>query len=184
MNLPNYIKDGNGNYYDRETKQPIDISTNVWLFLSASPDPANSNSNGFVLVHENAGNMLTSYNSASYEVITKGLRDSAHSADGNEGGEVIFDGKAKDTDFTAGGGASDAYIHTYCNATDGTGSFLPHEAGSFSADGKSFTSNDYHHYHEYHGEVYVKIEPTALKPEGMRAGRYTSEIYVHVMTSD
>ena len=184
MNLPNYIKDNNGNYYDRDTFAPIDINSNVWLFLSASPDPFSSNSNGFVLVHENAGNMLTSYNSATYEVITKGLGDSASYADGEGGGEVTFDGKAKTSDFKPGGGSLENYIHTVCNRSltgTGEGNFLPHETGSFPPTG---TSYDYHHYHEYHGEVYVKIEPTALKPEGMRAGRYTSEIYVHVMTSD
>ena len=184
MNLPDYIIDGNNMYFDRDTLEQIDIKTNVWLFLSASPDPFSSNSNGFVLVHENAGNMLTSYNSATYEVITKGLGNSATSSDGAGGGEVVFDGKAKTVDFAPGGGQSEAYIHTYCNASDGTGTFLPHEIGDFTAGGHTFTSNNYHHYHEYHGEVYVKIEPTALKPEGMRAGRYTSEIYVHVMTSD
>ena len=184
MNLPDYIKDNNDQYYDRDTYESIDINTNVWLFLSASPDPFNSNSNGFVLVHENAGNMLTSYNSATYEVITKGLGNSATSADGAGGDEVVFDGKAKTLDFAPAGGQSDTYIHTYCNASGGEGSFLPHEIGNFEIGGETFSSNNYHHYHEYHGEVYVKIEPTALKPEGMRAGRYTSEIYVHVMTTD
>lgn len=184
MNLPDYIKDNNNQYYDRDTYESIDINTNVWLFLSASPDPFNSNSNGFVLVHENAGNMLTSYNSATYEVITKGLGNSATSADGAGGDEVVFDGKAKTLDFAPAGGQSDTYIHTYCNASGGEGSFLPHEIGNFEIGGETFSSNNYHHYHEYHGEVYVKIEPTALKPEGMRAGRYTSEIYVHVMTTD
>ena len=184
MNLPDYIKDNNDQYYDRDTYESIDINTNVWLFLSASPDHLNSSSNGFVLVHENAGSMLTSYNSATYEVITKGLGNSATSADGAGGGEVVFEGKAKTLDFVPAGGQNDAYIHTYCNVSGGEGSFLPHEMGNFEIGSETFSSNNYHHYHEYRGEVYVKIEPTALKPEGMRAGRYTSEIYVHVMTTD
>ena len=193
MNLPNYtLKDGKryttGTLFE-SNDGPVyvevaeDKNSNIWLFLSASPDPYNDNLNGFVLVHENAGNMLTSYNSANYEVIVKGIGD-------NAGQEDVFDGYAKASDFTIAGGSEDGYIHTYCNAIEGSNNYLLHQRGTYSPNNQywwrldSYDSYIYNHYHSYRGEVYVKIEPTALKPEGMRAGRYTSEIYVHVMTSD
>ncbi len=201
MNLPDYYTvnyENNQRFYDSAGTEITGILENVWLFLSASPDPFSSNSNGFVLVHENAGNMLTSYNSATYEVITRGIGNSAASASSNNDGEVIFDGKAKAGDFdTTGISSIPDYIHTHCNLNDDwSGTYLPSQGRKddlvvdtidpwwgdpYDVYGSSYL---YHHYHEYRGEVYVKIEPTALKPEGMRAGRYTSEIYVHVMTTD
>ena len=200
MNLPSfytYNYENRQHFFDEANKAYEEGTTpleNVWLFLSASPDPLNSNSNGFVLVHENAGNMLTSYNSATYEVITRGIGNSATSASSNKDGEVVFDGKAKAGDFDMTGISSvPDYIHTHCNLNDDwTGTYLPSQGRNeyLVKDSLLFWEREYryshlyHHYHTYRGEVYVKIEPTALKPEGMRAGRYTSEIYVHVMTTD
>ena len=200
MNLPSfytYEYDNSRHFFDEENKAYEAGNTpleNVWLFLSASPDPLSSNPNGFVLVHENAGNMLTSYNSATYEVITRGIGNSATSANSNNGDEVSFNGKEKAGDFdTTGVSSGPDYIHTHCNLNDDwTGTYLPSQGRNeylvkdnwWPAADEYEYSYLYHHYHEYRGEVYVKIEPTALKPEGMRAGRYTSEIYVHVMTSD
>ena len=146
---------------------------NVWMFLSASPSPFSRNNNGFVLVHQNAGNILTSYNSASYK---------AYVIDEATGAKVEFDGKAIATDYDPLNktGNDINYIATHCNidGNGGIGDYLPHEYDSNAG------SNTYHHYHEYQGTVSVEIEDTALKPDGMLAGQYTSEIYIHVMTSD
>ena len=146
---------------------------NVWMFLSASPSPFSRNNNGFVLVHQNAGNILTSYNSASYK---------AYVTDEATGTKVEFDGKAIATDYDPlyETGNDVNYIATHCNidGNGGVGDYLPHEYDSNAG------SNTYHHYHEYQGTVSVEIEDTALKPDGMLAGQYTSEIYIHVMTSD
>ncbi|MBU3808457.1 MAG: hypothetical protein H9802_08560 [Candidatus Phocaeicola faecipullorum] len=162
------------NFPEYTTSEPE--NENVWMFLSASPTPYSSNNNGFVLVHKNAGNVLTSYNSANYKVYVTDKK----------GNQVAFDGKAKAADFNpiAGG---DGYIVTNCNR----GIYLPHEAKSEADTILGIPTGDYtylgdtfHHYHEYQGTVSVEIEDTALKPDGMLAGRYTSEIYIHVMTSD
>lgn len=155
-------------YYTGTTTSP----QNVWMFLSASPSPFSRNNNGFVLVHQNAGNILTSYNSASYK---------AYVIDEATGAKVEFDGKAIATDYDPLNktGNDVNYIATHCNidGNGGVGDYLPHEYDSEKG------SNTYHHYHEYQGTVSVEIEDTALKPDGMLAGQYTSKIYIHVMTS-
>ena len=156
---------------------------NVWMFLSASPSPYSSNNNGFVLVHKNAGNILTSYNSAAYKVYV---------TDEETGDHIEFDGKAKASDFDPINGIGN-YIKTHCNDEI----YLPSEAEydyhsstnwlppwNKIWEDPTYRRDIYHHYHEYQGTVSVEIEDTALKPDGMLAGQYTSEIYIHVMTSD
>ncbi len=138
-------------------------TSNTWIFLSASPDPYASNPNGFMLVHDEAGSILTSYNSTPYTVTVTGI---TANSDGAGGDEVVFDGKEKAADFYLNQTGPDSYIHTEPNYN----LELPHTHGKYS------------HYSEYEGIVSVQIPRTPVAADGMRAGRYTSEIYIHVMT--
>lgn len=140
-------------------------TSNTWIFLSASPDPYASNPNGFMLVHDEAGSILTSYNSTPYTVTVTGI---TANSDGAGGDEVVFDGKEKAADFYLNQTGPDSYIHTEPNYN----LELPHTHGKYS------------HYSEYEGIVSVQIPRTPVAADGMRAGRYTSEIYIHVMTEE
>lgn len=148
------------------TPDAMDPSTsNTWLFLSASPDPYASNPNGFMLVHDEAGSILTSYNSTPYTVIVTGV---TANSDGDGGNEVVFDGKEKASDFYLNQRGRESYIHTEPNYN----LELPHTHGKYA------------HYSEYEGVVSVQIPRTPVAADGMRAGRYTSDIYIHVMTGE
>ena len=140
-------------------------TSNTWIFLSASPDPYASNPNGFMLVHDEAGSILTSYNSTPYTVTVTGI---TANSDGAGGDDVVFDGKEKAADFYLNQTGPDSYIHTEPNYN----LELPHTHGKYS------------HYSEYEGIVSVQIPRTPVAADGMRAGRYTSEIYIHVMTGE
>lgn len=146
------------------TEDELNPSTsNTWIFLSASPDSYASNPNGFMLVHDEAGSILTSYNSTPYTVTVTGI---TANSDGAGGDDVVFDGKEKAADFYLNQTGPDSYIHTEPNYN----LELPHTHGKYS------------HYSEYEGIVSVQIPRTPVAADGMRAGRYTSEIYIHVMT--
>ena len=148
------------------TENELNPSTsNTWIFLSASPDPYASNPNGFMLVHDEAGSILTSYNSTPYTVTVTGI---TANSDGAGGDDVVFDGKEKAADFYLNQTGPDSYIHTEPNYN----LELPHTHGKYS------------HYSEYEGIVSVQIPRTPVAADGMRAGRYTSEIYIHVMTGE
>ena len=148
------------------TENELNPSTsNTWIFLSASPDPYASNPNGFMLVHDEAGSILTSYNSTPYTVTATGI---TANSDGAGGDDVVFDGKEKASDFYLNQTGPDSYIHTEPNYN----LELPHTHGKYS------------HYSEYEGIVSVQIPRTPVAADGMRAGRYTSEIYIHVMTGE
>ena len=151
--------------YGSTTAQKDPSTSNTWLFLSASPDPYSSNPNGFMLVHDEAGSILTSYNSTPYTVIVTGV---TANSDGDGGNEVVFDGKEKASDFNLDQRGRESYIHTEPNYN----LELPHTHGKYA------------HYSEYEGVVSVQIPRTPVAADGMRAGRYTSDIYIHVMTGE
>lgn len=88
-------------------------------------------------------------------------------SDGDGGNEVVFDGKEKASDFHLGQ-TEPGYIHTEPNYN----LELPHTHGKYA------------HYSEYEGVVSVQIPRTPVAADGMRAGRYTSDIYIHVMTGE
>ena len=95
------------------TENELNPSTsNTWIFLSASPDPYASNPNGFMLVHDEAGSILTSYNSTPYTVTVTGI---TANSDGAGGDDVVFDGKEKAADFYLNQTGPDSYIHTEPN---------------------------------------------------------------------
>lgn len=140
--------------------------TDAWLFLSASPDPLGKNQNGFVLVHDDAGSMLTSYNSAKYKVSVRGIGDSASNTDGAGGSVVEFEGDETAGDFLSTSTGINSYIRTISSGELS----LPHQNPST------------YQYSEFQGVVSVEIEETPMEADGMDSGRYTSEIYIHVMT--
>ena len=156
--------------------------TDAWIFLSASPDPFGRNNNGFVLVHDDAGSLLTSYNSAKYTVTVRGIGDSAGNTDGAGGSEVVFGGDESAGDFYSSRTGPESYIRTITSG-DLT---LPHlsdwvnEGGSWFPDYVEYPTN--YQYSEFQGVVSVEIEETPMEADGMDSGRYTSEIYIHVMT--
>lgn len=158
--------------------------TDAWLFLSASPDPFVKNQNGFVLVHDDAGSMLTSYNSAKYKVSVRGIGDSASNTDGAGGSEVVFEGDETAGDFYSSITGPKSYIRTITSG-DLT---LPHLSNWKDESGDWDIFPDYveyptnYQYSEFQGVVSVEIEETPMEADGMDSGRYTSEIYIHVMT--
>ena len=145
----------------------------AWIFLSASPDPYDSNENGFRLINDKAGNVLTSNNNVPFIVEVQGINKSRDNAAGEgAGGFVEFDGKAQRSSFPdelpSGSAGEINFIHTSCEY----GRNLPH-----------VSAEQHYHYHSFEGEVYVQLRPNS-STEPLMAGRYTGDIYVHVISED
>ena len=143
----------------------------AWIFLSASPDPYDSNENGFRLINDKAGNILTSNNNVPFTVEVQGINKSRDNAAGEgAGGFVEFDGKAQRSSFPdelpSGAAVETNFIHTSCEY----GRNLPH-----------VSAEQHYHYHSFEGEVYVQLRPNSTT-EPLMAGRYIADIYVHVFS--
>ena len=110
--------------------------------------------------------MLTSYNSVKYKVSVRGIGDSASNTDGAGGSVVEFEGDETAGDFLSTSTGIDSYIRTISSGELS----LPHQNPST------------YQYSEFQGVVSVEIEETPMEADGMDSGRYTSEIYIHVMT--
>lgn len=153
------------------TSKPAYDPSLAWIFLSASPEPSDSNENGFRLINDKAGNVLTSNNNVPFIVEVQGINKSRDNAAGEgAGGFVEFDGKAQRSSFPevlpSGSAGETNFIHTSCEFRRN----LPH-----------VSANQHYHYHSFEGEVYVQLRPNSTT-EPLMAGRYIADIYVHVFS--
>ena len=144
----------------------------AWIFLSASPDATVPNDNGFRLINDEAGDILTTSNNVPYIVEVQGINKSTGNTAGIGAGSIVeFDGTAARSSFPdvlpEGAATGANFIHTVCEY----GRNLPH------------VDNAYYHYHSFEGEVYIQLRPNSTTEPPM-AGRYTSDIYVHVLSGE
>ena len=145
----------------------------AWIFLSASPEPNDSNKDGFRLINDKAGNVLTSNNNVPFIVEVQGINQSMGNTSGIGSGSIVeFDGTEHVGSFDLNNeSVGKDFVHTVCEYDRA----LPHA----DPEGKQY----YYHYHSFEGEVYVQLRPNSSTEPPM-AGRYTGDIYVHVISGD
>ena len=132
----------------------------VKIFFSSSNSPYDTAADEFRFVHSSVGpsTVLTNYNSIGYTITVAGEEEVT---DNPRGGFRIFEG----TD------------HLDPDSFDVANAIVPKrtlEEGVVSINPRK------REYFEYHGDVNVRIDP--LEERTMLPGRYTSTVYMHVVT--
>lgn len=131
------------------------------IFLSASSDPLDQNTNGFLLVHENYEAGIDSYNSRNsipFYVQVDGTGETT-------GRSGLYDGRA--------------YMNDSGDILEGTGDSLPATVIVPKCIYFEYLPPDWVHMHVFEGDisVYVNANPNHM----LNAGRYRGDIYVHVV---
>ena len=148
-------------YQPREniTDNTCDISKNdnPRIFLSASNDPKDQNSNGFMFIHRGATRIVEGVNAVRYSV-------------------RVTDDKGRFTDFDGTDYIGDSYQMV------GTDKFLYSEHHYTNPFWHVYSNGARQlHYHSYDGTISILIDDT--NQNLMQAGVYESTIYVHLITS-
>ena len=158
-------------YNDRDGIEKNNANSNadvVRIFLSNSPYPSVKADSGFRMVHENATNMITDYNSLSFEarIVGTGADSGNISLNNSNSNEVIFDGFAFEGNIsTAEDKSMYDVVKTVCN---------------IGAISNNWLSGKYRHFHTFEGDIDIKFEESSM----LSAGRYKGYIYVHAVTEE
>ena len=158
-------------YNDRDGIEKNKANSNadvVRIFLSNSPYPSVKADSGFRMVHENATNMITDYNSLSFEarIVGTGADSGNISLNNSNSNEVIFDGFAFEGNIsTAEDKSKYDVVKTVCN---------------IGAISNNWLSGKYRHFHTFEGDIDIKFEESSM----LSAGRYKGYIYVHAVTEE
>lgn len=155
-NAPAYDADGN-------PSDPLD-SEDIFLFLSASPNPFAENEDGFLFVHEESdpSQKPGPEESLGYYLYFKpsgDLNSSLSHGSGNIPLEATFDG----TDFLDEGGNPQNRVGTVC----------------FTENLDHTKEKAYRHWHSYNGEIWMHLNTSEVNP--MNSGYYKSYVYVHAI---
>lgn len=145
-----------------------DGNEDFYIFLSASSDPFESDSNGFKLVHESfipGESAYTGKNSIDY--VVEMIGDGDHS-----GLAATFNG-TDNFDVVLGPTKS---LETICHkVANYQTSELKYEFPQYVVDLK------YRHFHTFSGDLIVRLEDRTTS-EIPNKGRYSSNIYIHVIS--